>query len=53
MKLPASEKEIYHNFAKLYRPYKTLNRQKMGNYFFKEMDDLLNKLRDDFEAILS
>ena len=26
-----------------------LNRQKVGDYFFKEMDDLVSKLCDDFE----
>jgi type I restriction enzyme R subunit len=31
---------------------KALNRQTVGDYFFKEMDDLLDKLCDDFEAAL-
>lgn len=45
-----SEDEIYNNLAKIYRRYKALNRQKIGDYFFKEMEDLVNKLCDDFEA---
>lgn len=45
-----SEDEIYNDFAKIYRRYKALNRQKIGDYFFKEMEDLVNKLCDDFEA---
>ena len=44
------EDEIYEDFAKIYRRYRALNRQKVGDYFFKEMDDLVNKLCDDFEA---
>ena len=44
----SSESEIYDDFAKIYRRYKALNRQKVGDYFFKEMDDLVNKLCDDF-----
>jgi len=45
----SSESEIYEDFAKIYRRYKALNRQKVGDYFFKEMDDLVNKLCDDFQ----
>lgn len=44
------ENEIYDDFAKIYRRYRALNRQKVGDYFFKEMDDLVNKLCDDFEV---
>ncbi|WP_028401054.1 DEAD/DEAH box helicase family protein [Ectobacillus panaciterrae] len=47
-----SEAEIYDDFAKLYRRYKALNRQRVGDYFFKEMDDLVEKLCDDFEKHL-
>ena len=47
-----SEAEIYGDFAKIYRRYKALNRQKVGEYFFKEMDDLVDKLCDDFEIYL-
>lgn len=43
------EDEIYDDFAKIYRKYKILNRQTVGEYFFKEMEDLINKLCDDFE----
>ena len=43
------EDEIYDDFAKIYRKYKILNRKTVGDYFFKEMEDLVNKLCDDFE----
>lgn len=42
--------ESYDDFAKVYRRYKTLNRQTVGDYFFKETEDLVNKLCDDFEV---
>ncbi len=44
------EDEIYEDFAKIYRKYKILNRKIVGDYFFKEMEDLVNKLCDDFEV---
>lgn len=44
------EDEIYDDFAKIYRKYKILNRKTVGDYFFKEMEDLVNKLCDDFEV---
>ena len=49
----SSESEIYNDFAKIYRRYKALNRQNVGDYFFKEMDDLVSKLCDDFEFVES
>lgn len=49
IKSQVSEAEIYDDFAKLYRRYKALNRQTVGDYFFKETDDLVDKLCDDFE----
>ncbi|WMW22922.1 DEAD/DEAH box helicase family protein [Methanolobus mangrovi] len=49
----SSESEIYEDFAKIYRRYKALNRQKVGDYFFQEMDDLVNKLCDDFQFKIS
>ena len=45
-----SEDETYDDFAKIYRKYKILNRKTVGNHFFKEMEDLVNKLCDDFEV---
>lgn len=45
-----SEAEIYDDFAKIYRRYKALNRQLVGDYFFKETEDLIDKLCDDFEV---
>ena len=49
IKSHVSEDEIYDEFAKIYRKYKILNRNKVGDYFFKETEDLVNKLCDDFE----
>jgi type I restriction enzyme R subunit len=49
IKSQVSEDEIYDDFAKIYRRYRALNRQRIGDYFFKEMDDLVNKLCDDFD----
>ena len=43
------EDEIYEDFRKIYTRYRAINRKTVGNYFFKEMDDLVNKLCDDFE----
>ena len=45
-----SENEIYDDFAKIYRRYKALHRQTVGDYFFKETEDLVDKLCDDFEV---
>lgn len=52
MKSRVPESEIYDNFAKIYRRYKVLNRKTVGDYFFKEMDDLVEKLCDDFEEYI-
>lgn len=49
IKSHVSEDEIYGDFAKIYRRYKALNRQTVGDYFFKETEDLVSKLCDDFE----
>ncbi|MBP0013589.1 MAG: type I restriction endonuclease subunit R [Roseofilum sp. SBFL] len=48
-----SEDEIYEDFAKIYRKYKATKRKTVGDYFFKEMEDLVNKLCDDFEHTVS
>jgi type I restriction enzyme R subunit len=53
MKSHVSEAEIHEDFSKIYRKYKALHRQKVGDYFFKEMDDLVSKLCDDFEKHLT
>jgi type I restriction enzyme, R subunit len=45
-----SEDEIYDDFGKIYRKYKVLHRKTVGDYFFKETEDLVNKLCDDFEV---
>lgn len=49
IKSHVSEHEIYDDFAKIYRRYKALHRQTVGDYFFKETEDLVEKLCDDFE----
>jgi type I restriction enzyme R subunit len=49
IKSHVSEHEIYDDFAKIYRRYKALYRQTVGDYFFKETEDLVEKLCDDFE----
>ena len=50
IKSHVNEDEIYADFSKLYRRYKALNRQLVGDYFFKETEDLVDKLCDDFEV---
>ena len=52
IKSHVSENEIYDDFAKIYRRYKALHRQNVGDYFFKEMEDLVEKLCDDFEVTI-
>lgn len=47
-----SEDEIYDDFRKIYRSYKIFNQKTVGGYFFKEMEDLVNKLCDDFEIVV-
>lgn len=44
------EEELYDDFSKLYRRYRALKRKTVGEYFFKETEDLVEKLCDDFEA---
>ncbi len=53
IKSHVSEDEIFNDFAKLYRRYKALNRKKVGDYFFKETEDLVDKLCADFETTIS
>jgi type I restriction enzyme R subunit len=48
-----SEAEIYDDFARLYRRYRAFNRKTVGDYFFKETEDLVDKLCDDFEASMT
>jgi len=52
IKSHVSEDEMYDEFAKIYRKYKILNRNQVGDYFFKETEDLVNKLCDDFEIMV-
>jgi len=53
IKSHVSEDEIYNDFAKIYRSYKALHRQTVGDYFFKETEDLVEKLCDDFERTVA
>jgi type I restriction enzyme R subunit len=53
IKSHVSESEIYEDFAKIYRRYKALHRQIVGDYFFKETEDLVDKLCDDFEVTVT
>jgi len=50
IKSHVSETEVYDDFSKIYRQYRALNRQIVGDYFFKETEDLVDKLCDDFEV---
>lgn len=52
IKSSVPEDEIYDDFGKIYRKYKVLHRKTVGDYFFKEMEDLVNKLCDDFEVVI-
>lgn len=47
-----SEDEVYSDFARLYRQFKALNRKRLGDHFFKETEDLVEKLCDDFESLI-
>ena len=49
IKSRSSENEIYDLFAIIYRRYSILKKREVGEYFFKETKDLVNKLCDDFE----
>lgn len=50
IKSSVSEDEIYDDFGKIYRKYKILNRRQVGDHFFKQTEDLINMLCDDFGA---
>lgn len=50
IKTHVSESEIYADFGKIFRRYRALNRQSVGDYFFRETEDLVEKLCDDFEV---
>lgn len=52
MRSRVSETEIYDDFKRLYRQYRAFNRKKVGDFFFREMDDLVEKLCDDFEKYI-
>lgn len=52
IKSHVSENEVYEDFGKIFRRYKILNRKTVGNYFFKETGDILDKLCDDFSEFI-
>jgi len=52
IKSNVSEDEILDSFEKIYRRYKILNRKEVGEYFFKEIDDLINLLCENFEETI-
>jgi type I restriction enzyme R subunit len=52
MKSHVAEDEIYDEFARIYRRYRIFNQKTVGEYFFEETKDLVNKLCDDFEAMI-
>ena len=47
-----SEAEIVEDFSRIYRRYKAFNRKTVGEYFFKETEDLIEKLSADFEELV-
>jgi len=49
IKSHVSGDEIYDDFAKIYRQYRALHKRTVGDYFFKETENLIGKLCDDFE----
>ncbi|MGL5508031.1 MAG: hypothetical protein ACRDB1_00310 [Microcoleaceae cyanobacterium] len=44
--------DIYDEFHKIYRQYKVKYRDQVGNQFFQEMENFVNKLCDDFETYI-
>lgn len=46
------EDEIYDDFGKIYRKYRLRHRRTVGDEFFKAMDDIVDKLCDDFENVV-
>jgi type I restriction enzyme, R subunit len=52
IKSRVSEEEIYEMFGRIYRTYKAVHRKKVGDYFFRETEDIVDKLCDDFEAVV-
>jgi hypothetical protein len=48
IKSHVSEDEIHADFAKIYRRYKGIYKPVVGEFFFKETADLIDKLCDEF-----
>jgi type I restriction enzyme R subunit len=44
--------DIYDEFHKIYRQYKVKYRDQLGDHFLQEMENLVNKLCDDFETYI-
>jgi len=47
---PGSGRKIYEVFGKVYRRYRAFKRKEVGEFFFNEIDDIVEKLCDDFEG---
>ena len=43
------EEEIYQDFEIIYKKYIRRNRNKLGEFFIKETQDLVNQMCDEFE----
>ncbi|WP_066503161.1 DEAD/DEAH box helicase family protein [Abyssisolibacter fermentans] len=48
-----SEEEIYSDFTKIYRKFKIKYKREIGEFFFKETEDIIDKLCDDFEEYVN
>jgi type I restriction enzyme R subunit len=46
------DEEIYSDFAKLYRKFIRRNKDELGAFFVKEIQDIVNQLCDDFRKTL-
>ncbi|WP_207642565.1 hypothetical protein [Inediibacterium massiliense] len=48
-----NEEEIHSDFTKIYRKFKIKYNREIGEFFFKETEDVIDKLCDDFEEYLN
>lgn len=46
------EDEVYNDFRKIYNSFTRRKKNEVGEFFLKETKDLVEKLCDDFEAML-
>ncbi|MCG8599249.1 MAG: TIR domain-containing protein [Verrucomicrobiales bacterium] len=47
-----AEEDITDSFAKLYRRYRALKKKEVGEFFFKQTEDLTDRLCADFEEMV-